>query len=226
MLHLCVARGTGPPVTNIVVLFPEKGENFPPGVSARPFFPRPQSPAFAPVMPVQQCCILRFSWCEASFNGKTSELEWWHEWKRGESLHPFESDDPLQFHGSPHPVLLQVLLGISRGLGSGLLDIGVWMPSRPVKKAGGAEAIPPGYGTRLTKFIFSPIAPHTRIVVSFPPHASSLLAYSYHVLQSTPLGNAANVNYSTRGVPIFFCVRKDVRTPVNCLARCLSSLNL
>ena len=31
VLFLCVARGGGPPVTNVVVLFPDKGENFPQG---------------------------------------------------------------------------------------------------------------------------------------------------------------------------------------------------
>ena len=33
----------------------------------------------------------------------------------------------------------------------------------------------------------------------------------YHVLQMSPLKNPANVNYSTRGQPIFLCLRKDVR---------------
>ncbi len=33
----------------------------------------------------------------------------------------------------------------------------------------------------------------------------------YQVLHSTPHGHSANINTSTRGIPIYICYRKDVR---------------
>ena len=35
VVNLCVARGSGPPVTNIVMIIPDKGETFPPGAVSR-----------------------------------------------------------------------------------------------------------------------------------------------------------------------------------------------
>jgi hypothetical protein len=42
----------------------------------------------------------------------------------------------------------QVLLGVCRGVGSALMDLGVWYPDKHVKETGSAEAIPAGYGHR------------------------------------------------------------------------------
>jgi hypothetical protein len=50
-----------------------------------------------------------------------------------------------------------------------------------------------------------------------PPTTTIFRVIRYHVLQRTPQGHPANVNHSTRGQPIFLCIRKDVS--VCCSAR-------
>jgi hypothetical protein len=56
----------------------------------------------------------------------------------------------------------QVLLGVCRGAGSAILDLGIWFADRIVKETGSAEAIPPGW------------VPPLRVVPSLPTFATPL----------------------------------------------------